>query len=345
MRTGEPRGGGYAVMGGVVYSEVIDVTHDVSAMDSGGMWALVASYEGSVSCIRFAQKRDGTIEDVARASSAAWPGVHATSWNSSLSREQYIDGVECLRQHIAAGDVYQANLCRVLSAPLSGTADVAALGALLAIGNPAPFACVIDAAGYEVASASPELFLQRQGRTLWSSPIKGTGRVESDLTEKDRAENVMIVDLVRNDLGAVCEVGTVGVPSLLEVQEHPGLVHLVSTVSGTLRQNTSWSQIFDATFPPGSVTGAPKSSALRLLREIETAARGPYCGALGIVDGDNATLAVGIRTFWKSDSSLHFGTGAGITWGSDPIREWQETELKAARLLALASQKWKPHES
>jgi len=191
----------------------------------------------------------------------------------------------------------------------------------------------------DVLSASPELFLRRDGDVVASAPIKGTGRTAGDLTAKDVAENVMIVDLVRNDLGRVCEIGSVVVNDVLALEQHPGLVHLVSTVRGRLRSGTSWSHLLAATFPPGSVSGAPKSSALRTIGQIEPVARGPYCGAVGWVDADarTAALAVGIRIFWRSGSTLHFGTGAGITWGSDPGREWQETELKADRLLGLAA--------
>jgi para-aminobenzoate synthetase component 1 len=172
-----------------------------------------------------------------------------------------------------------------------------------------------------------------------SGPIKGTGRTAADLTTKDDAENVMIVDLVRNDLGAVCRTGSVTVPHLLDIEPHPGLVHLVSLVRGELRADATWADLLAAVFPPGSVTGAPKSSALRIIAEVENESRGPYCGAVGWVDAESRTaeLAVAIRTFWLRDGQLRFGTGAGITWGSDAEREWDETELKAARLLAVAS--------
>jgi para-aminobenzoate synthetase component 1 len=251
--------------------------------------------------------------------------------------------VERIREYIAAGEVYQANLCRVLSAPVAAGADVDALTALLARGNPAPYAGTIRLPGHgvEIATASPELFLRRRGRVVESGPIKGTGRTEADLLAKDYAENVMIVDLVRNDIGRVCATGTVTVPDLCAVEKHPGLVHLVSTVRGELRPGAGWPELLGAAFPPGSVTGAPKSSALRIIEELETAPRGPYCGGIGWVDADRGTgeLAVGIRTFWidRAAGMLRFGTGAGITWGSDPEGEWRETELKASRLLAVAS--------
>jgi para-aminobenzoate synthetase component 1 len=149
----------------------------------------------------------------------------------------------------------------------------------------------------------------------------------------------MIVDLVRNDLGRVCEFGSVSVPALLAVEEHPGLRHLVSTVRGRLRAGAGWAELFDATFPPGSVTGAPKLAALAMIRRLEPVRRGPYCGAIGWVDGDRqqGELNVGIRTFWLSDGLLHLGTGGGITWDSTPEGEWEETELKARRLLSVVS--------
>ena len=191
-------------------------------------------------------------------------------------------------------------------------------------------------------TASPELFLRRQGDHVASGPIKGTATHADELSAKDHAENVMIVDLVRNDLGAVAVTGSVEVPSLTAVEAHPGLVHLVSTVTAPLRPEAGWPDLLAATFPPGSVTGAPKSAALSAIGELEPAPRGPYCGAVGWVDADRrrATLAVGIRTFWATGAGetrhLHLGTGAGITWGSDPEAEWDETELKARRLRRVA---------
>ena len=148
----------------------------------------------------------------------------------------------------------------------------------------------------------------------------------------------MIADLIRNDLQRVCRPGTVEVTRLLEVEHHPGLVHLVSTIRGRLAAGAGWPEIFAATMPPGSVSGAPKSTALRVIGDLEQVPRGPYCGAVGWVDADRnrACLAVGIRTFWWESGRLCFGTGAGITWGSDPQQEWEETELKARRLIGLA---------
>jgi para-aminobenzoate synthetase component 1 len=129
------------------------------------------------------------------------------------------------------------------------------------------------------------------------------------------------------------------VPALLTVEEHPGLCHLVSTVEGRLRPGSGWAETIGATFPPGSVTGAPKLAALGVISDLERASRGPYCGAVGWVDADRSIgdLNVAIRTFWIEDDHLHFGTGGGITWDSTPEGEWEETELKARRLLRVAS--------
>ncbi|MFJ8309431.1 MULTISPECIES: chorismate-binding protein [unclassified Streptomyces] len=331
-----------ARFGGLVASDLRDVTSDPEALDSTGFWAVSADFEGRLVCARFGDVR---TQPVPAPVPGAWRGPAAADWTSSLDRAAYTAGVRRIREHIAAGEVYQANLCRVLTAPLPdpAAADADALTALLARGNPAPYAGTIrlPAHGVEIATASPELFLRRTGRIVESGPIKGTGRTAADLLEKDHAENVMIVDLVRNDLGRVCATGSVTVPELCAVEEHPGLVHLVSTVRGELEQGAGWRELFRATFPPGSVTGAPKSSALRIIEALETAPRGPYCGGIGWVDADRrrGELAVGIRTFWidRGLGVLRFGTGAGITWGSDPGREWEETELKASRLLAVAS--------
>ncbi|MEH0447778.1 MULTISPECIES: chorismate-binding protein [unclassified Streptomyces] len=334
-----------ARFGALVATDLRDVTGDPAALDSVGFWAVVADFESRLVCARFGDVRR---EPVPAVRPGAWHGPGPREWTSSLDRDAYTAGVRRIRAHIAAGEVYQVNLCRILSAPLPDPdhADVDALTALLAHGNPAPYAGTVrlPAHGVEIATASPELFLRRTGRTVESGPIKGTGRTVDDLLDKDRAENVMIVDLVRNDLGRVCATGTVTVPELCAVERHPGLVHLVSTVRGRLAENVGWPELLDGTFPPGSVTGAPKSSALRVIEALESVPRGPYCGGVGWVDADRGTgeLAVGIRTFWVDRTAhggacLRFGTGAGITWGSDPEREWDETCLKARRLLQVAS--------
>ena len=329
---------GVAVVGGTVASGLVDLTSDVAALDSTGWWAVVLPFDGAPVCARFARRRpSGAMPRTG----SPWLGPAPGDWTTSLDRDGFSARVEAIRDAIAAGDVYQVNLTRRLSAPLPHEASMLALGQALARGNPAPFSAVVELqeAGVRLASASPELFLSRRGRHVRSSPIKGTSRPGVPFTPKDRAENVMIVDLVRNDLGRVCVPGSVRVPALFAEEEHPGLTHLVSTVEGELRAGVGWSELLDATFPPGSVTGAPKLAALDHIARLEPVARGPYCGAIGWVDADRSEgeLNVAIRTFWVEEDRLCLGTGGAVTWDSTAAGEWAETELKAARLLAVAS--------
>lgn len=327
-----------AVVGDRLCSELLDVTSDLAALDSSGFWAVVVPYDGEPVCARF-----GTIRPAVRWAGAPWRGLPLDAWSSSLDQVGFEAGVAKIRESIASGDVYQVNLTRRLRARLTHPDQqrIEALGAALAVGNPAPFSAVVSLPDHDVAvaSASPELFLARDGDLIRSSPIKGTAAAPDEFLDKDRAENVMIVDLVRNDLGRVCEWGSVNVPSLLDIEAHPGLYHLVSTVEGRLRPGLGWAQAITATFPPGSVTGAPKISACSIIDRLEPEPRGVYCGGVGWVDADNrrGALNVAIRTFWIADGELNFGTGGAITWDSDPTGEWDETELKARRLLAVAS--------
>jgi para-aminobenzoate synthetase component 1 len=326
---------------------VEDVAHDVRDLTSG-FWVVVLTFEGALTAVR--------MSEVERAPGGAplapdaptgpgWPDLEG-EWRTSLDEDAFVAGVREIRRRIAEGTVYQVNLCRVLEHDLPDGARISSLASRLAAGNPAPFAATIDLpeAGLEVACASPEGYLVRRADRLTSSPIKGTANDPAGLGAKDHAENVMIVDLVRNDLGPVCRPGSVEVDHLCRVEEHPGLVHLVSDVSGRLREGADWPEVFSATFPPGSVSGAPKHTALQAIADLEPVPRGPYCGAVGWVDVDHdeAELAVGIRTFWAARRDdgrrvLRFGTGAGLTWGSDPRAEWEETCLKAARLVGLAA--------
>lgn len=346
----------YARFGRRYAREVVEISDDIRCLDRGGFWAVVVTFEGKVTCVRFGQVTTAQAGVPPKAAPESFQGLRVRrpqawvpltgDWSSSLDETAYLLGVNQIRERIAAGEVYQVCLCRVLSHPLSQDADLASLEALVARGNPAPYAgriCVPDA-GLDLLSASPEAFLTRRALRIESRPIKGTARTLSAMLAKDYAENVMITDLVRNDLSAVCRPGTVSVDALCAPEEHPGLTHLVTTVSGEMRAGLGWAEIMAATFPPGSVSGAPKSSALRVIADLENVPRGPYCGAVGWVDADTgeAELAVGIRTFWADRDAtgarwLRFGTGGAITWGSDPAQEWAETELKAALLVGLAS--------
>jgi para-aminobenzoate synthetase component 1 len=211
----------------VLAEGVLERRDDPRVLDRGGWWAVVLTFEGDLRLYRFAQVRPAPLP----VPLGAWLGPWEGEWTSSLDADDYRTGVEVIRDRIRDGDVYQVNLCRVLSAPIGADADPWALAALLARGNPAPYSGVIDVPaagahrGDRVVCASPELFLGRDGRRVTSSPIKGTAVDATGLLPKDEAENVMIVDLVRNDLQRVCVPGSVEVVSLLEVEQHPGLVH------------------------------------------------------------------------------------------------------------------------
>ena len=358
-RRGAGRSPGRAWFAGVRASDVvecIDVAEEPGRLAAGGFWAVVGEFEGTVRAWRFADVVWADGKNGPDDAGGGWRGPAMGAWRSSMSEAAYRSGVSAIRERIRAGDVYQVNLCRVLSAPLPGSPgdepDAHALARLLAAGNPAPFEGGLHVPGGPgmppmwLVTSSPELFLRVLDGRVSSGPIKGTAVTPRGLTAKDEAENIMITDMVRNDLQRLCRPGTVEVSALLERQRHPGLAHLVTTVEGELAGALDWAAVLTATYPPASVSGAPKHAALQVIGELEPTPRGPYCGMVGWVDADRsrAELAVGIRTFWWTDGSaadgggrLHFGTGAGITWDSDPADEWAETELKARRLIVLAS--------
>lgn len=245
---------------------------------------------------------------------------------------------------IERGEIFQANVCTRFEASFGGDpVEVAAAG--IAALRPARAAYLAGGWG-AVASFSPELFLARRGRSVISTPIKGTlpRRDRADdsnerlLAEsaKDVAENVMIVDLVRNDLARVCEVGSVTVPELLAVRPAPGVWHLASTVAGRLAEGRDDADLLAATFPPGSVTGAPKIRALEIIAELERFGREVYCGAIGMASPvAGMELSVAIRTLEFGEGLAWLGVGGGVTADSDPAAEWQECLHKAAPLERL----------
>jgi para-aminobenzoate synthetase component I len=259
---------------------------------------------------------------------------------SSLGTTAFQAGVAHIQERIRAGDLFQANLTRRISVPTR--MDGLSLYRNLLRESPADHAAYLDTGLGEVASISPELFLSVRAGRVTTRPIKGTaprGGTEVEdraLAEalgssgKDHAENVMIVDLLRNDLSRVCRPGSIQVPELARLQTHPTVHHLVSTVTGTLTEDAGPVDLLRATFPGGSITGAPKIQAMRLLGELEPVRRGVYTGALGILgfQGD-LELSVAIRTVVLRDGRAHYGTGGGITLGSVPEEEWRETEDKA----------------
>jgi para-aminobenzoate synthetase component 1 len=315
-------------MGGLLATDLVEVSSDPKCLNDGDFWAISTTYEGEFRAAKFSS--------IGRAEfpPATTGNTIAGKWESSSSESEYREYVEKIREEIANGGVYQVNACRRLSIKSSASLDLAFENILKS--NPAPFASYLRFADSEIASASPELFLTREGDQIKTSPIKGTKRsVSEKFGSKDRAENIMIVDLMRNDLGQICLPGSIAVPDLLRDEDHPGLSHLVSDVTGTLRSGITWSEILTALLPAGSISGAPKSAAKRIISELEPTARSTYCGVLGWVHGDQALLSVAIRTFWRESEYIHFGTGAGITWSSDAASEWDETQLKAERLISI----------
>jgi para-aminobenzoate synthetase component 1 len=256
-------------------------------------------------------------------------------WERTWDIESYSSAIAAVRQAIAEGDVYQVNLVQHLSAPFSGDPSGLAhrLSPLHPL-RPEPFA----GDGWTIVSGSPELFLARRGHRVWTAPIKGTRPLEEDdLSDsaKDAAEHVMIVDLERNDLSRVCEPGTVRWPGLMTEQELAGVKHLVTRVEGRLREDVGFAELLEAMFPSGSVTGAPKISAVDLIAALEPVGRGASMGALGRVwpNGD-LDLALTIRTFAVVDERIHLWVGGGIVWDSDPEEEIEESWVKARPLLA-----------
>lgn len=312
-------------MSGRLATNIVEERADLNHCDDGNFWALSITYEGTITALRFDQVVDAPFP------AAQWDELRS-EWISSHSQSEYCNYVEEVRHAIARGDLYQANACRILTTQSDQSLD--GLFAAIVAQHPAPYAGFLRHGDREIASASPELFLQRDGEVVRNSPIKGTRALNSPaFGKKDSSENIMIVDLMRNDLGQICtEVTT---PHLLREEEHPGLIHLVSDVQGRLKPGLSWREILDPLLPAGSISGAPKSSAVKIIEKHE-GVRGPYCGILGWVQADQGLLNVAIRTFWREKNLLKFGTGAGITWSSEPEKEWHETELKAARLLAIA---------
>ena len=314
-------------MAGRLATNCVEISNDPSSLDKPGFWAVVNTFEGQWFCARFANVINAPLPQ------SNWQGIE-NDWHSSQTQTVYQKNVEQVKEKIAAGDIYQVNLCRVLSTKSSQSLQ--GLANRLQADNPAPYASYLKLPGLEIASASPELFLERRGEVIKSTPIKGTSKIDN-FGEKDRAENVMIVDLMRNDFGAICQPGSIDVPRLLASESHPGLFHLVSDITGVLKSNQSWQEILTSLLPAGSISGAPKSSAIKVISQIEKSERGPYCGVIGWIENNQALLSVGIRIFWsKQDGQINFGTGAGITWQSDPNSEWEETELKAKRLISIA---------
>lgn len=275
--------------------------------------------------------------------------THFSGFKSDFTQEEYCATVERLRQHIREGDVYEINLSQCFAAAVD-IPSPAALFQRLVAQSPVPFAGYCKWGDLHLLCASPERFLRLHGDELITQPIKGTARrgqsPEDDAqmayylrnSTKEQAENVMIVDLSRNDLHRSCEVGSVKVPHLFEVQTFPQVHHLVSTIMGRKRKDVHPVQALRTTFPPGSMTGAPKVRACELIAQYEPVARGIYSGALGyIAPGGDFDFNVVIRSlvYDHVEKRMSYHVGGAITWDSDPQAEYAETLLKAKAIEGL----------
>jgi para-aminobenzoate synthetase/4-amino-4-deoxychorismate lyase len=286
------------------------------------------------------------------------PSEHATAagvfrvsdWTPSIGRAEYERNVEAVRDAIARGDTYQVNYTLRLRARFEG--DDLAFYERLRAAQRTRFGAYVNAGRFRVLSASPELFFRRRGRRVETRPMKGTaarGRWREEdaeaaarltSSEKERAENLMIVDLLRNDLGRVAETGTVKVEELFRVERYPTVLQMTSTVAATLREGVTLEELFAALFPCGSVTGAPKVSTSRFIAALEDSPRGVYCGAVGFVaPGGDAAFNVAIRTVVLDTETGEavYGTGGGVTWDSTPGGEYAETLAKAKLLTEEAA--------
>ena len=265
--------------------------------------------------------------------------------SSTLSRADFLTRVAKAQRYIRAGDIYQVNLAHRLSAvcPQSGWEFFQQLAAV----SPAPFSAYLDCGEFQIASSSPELFLRLSGPHILTRPIKGTRPRSADPTRdaqltyelqtspKEMAELVMITDLLRNDLGRVCEYGSVQVPELVRLERYPQVQHLVSTIEGRLSANVPHFAAFAACFPGGSITGAPKIRAMEIIDELEPVTRGPYTGSLGYLGFNRESqLAIAIRTAICRGGHAWFHAGAGIVADSIPEAEYEETLAKAGGFLA-----------
>lgn len=265
---------------------------------------------------------------------------------SNFTRQTYICAVEKIQEFIRSGDTYQTNLTQQFRAELPQSLTPQSIFWRLRSSHPASFSAFIKRKNDSVVSISPERFLKVKNGIITTSPIKGTRprgenfdddlRLKNDLlnSEKDRAENVMIVDLLRNDIGRICEFGSVHVEKLCDLEIHPTLFHLVSTINGTLRNKVNFADIIRAVFPCGSITGAPKIRTMQIINEIETANRGLSMGAIGYCGFDKTfDLSVAIRTMVIRETKAIFNVGGGIVIDSIANDEYEESLLKAKALL------------
>ncbi len=282
------------------------------------------------------------------ASGGPLPAQHSLPFTPLVTRADYIAQVERAKEYIAAGDIYQVNLAHPWRAGWPADKSFLPLYERLRQVSPAPHAACLSLAGTTVLSASPEMFLKMSGHTITTRPIKGTrprfphdaerdaqSARELSACDKERAELLMITDLERNDLGQVCEFGSVQVPDLWRVESFAQVYHLVSTVTGTLRRGISHATAFRSCFPGGSISGAPKKRALEIITELEAHPRGLYTGAVGCFGfNGESQWNIAIRTAVQRGDEITFHVGSGIVADSVPELEWEETLHKASGILS-----------
>jgi para-aminobenzoate synthetase component 1 len=293
------------------------------------------------------------IVEGAREESSTAPGAAPPALQSNFTRDEYRRTVERALEHIAAGDIYQVNLAQRFRLERSPSAP--ALHHSLRAESPAPFSSLLTTPGGGIVSSSPERFFTIDGDRIETRPIKGTRprganaaedavlAAELHASAKDRAENVMIVDLERNDFGRICEIGSVRVPSLCEVASYANVHHLVSRVEGRLREDVGPADVIRAMFPGGSITGAPKIRAIEIIDSLEPTRRGVYTGAIGYWDASGACdFNIAIRTIVVEGGEASFHAGGGIVADSTPEGEYEETLVKARGMMRALSARWTP---
>jgi len=297
--------------------------------------------------MRALHRRDVMIEALEHEPVALAPVVLRSEWVSNFTQASYHAAIEAVRTHILDGDIYQANVAQHFTADLGEGFSPFSLYAHLRAVNPATFSAYLTCGDNVIASSSPELLLRKRGSDIETRPIKGTiGRAQDEEedkrrrewligSEKDRAENIMIVDLLRNDLSRVSEPFSVTVPVLCGLESYAGVHHLVSVVTSRLAANKDAFDLLATSFPGGSITGAPKKRAMEVIAEIERLPRGYYCGSIGYIGFDGAMdMNIAIRTAVMKNGKAHVQAGGGITRLSEPQAEYEETFAKVKRLFA-----------
>ncbi len=322
-------------------------------------WAIITDHELAKTYLVSAGKDALTRETVNRlldsANFQALPAIAPTpaplaidQLETDIDQEAYQDGFAQIQKYLLEGDCYQINYARCFFANTSGSTWESYKQ--LRKSNPVPFGAYLNYPFAEILCASPERFIRVTGNRVETRPIKGTrprssnttedAKLKNDLlqSEKDQAENLMIVDLLRNDLGKSCQPGTIHVPELFQVESYPTVFHLVSSIKGTVAPDKSALDVLQDCFPGGSITGAPKKRAMEIIRELEKHQRGVYCGAIGYISfNGNMDTNIAIRTMTVSQERLAFWAGGGIVSDSDVDAEFQETQDKARAFFKLLS--------